>query len=35
MNNSFLLDAEEIPFTPGQTIMQAATAAGKYIPHLC
>ena len=34
MNNSFLLDAEEIPFTPGQTIMQAA-AAGKYIPHLC
>ena len=25
MNNSFLLDAEEIPFTPGQTIMQAAT----------
>ena len=35
MNNSFLLDAEEIPFTPGQTIMQAAIAAGKYIPHLC
>ena len=35
MNNSFLLDGEEIPFTPGQTIMQAATAAGKYIPHLC
>ncbi len=35
MNNSFLLDAEEIPFTPGQTIMQAAAAAGKYIPHLC
>ena len=35
MNNRFLLDAEEIPITPGQTIMQAATAAGKYIPHLC
>jgi [NiFe] hydrogenase diaphorase moiety small subunit len=31
----FLLDGEEIPFTPGQTIMEAATRAGKYIPHLC
>ena len=35
MNDSFLLDGEEIPFTPGQTVMQAAAAAGKYIPHLC
>ncbi|MCX8085961.1 MAG: 2Fe-2S iron-sulfur cluster-binding protein [Rhodocyclaceae bacterium] len=33
--NTFLLDGEEIAFTPGQTIMQAARAAGKYIPHLC
>ncbi|MFN3884366.1 MAG: 2Fe-2S iron-sulfur cluster-binding protein [Rhodocyclaceae bacterium] len=33
--NTFLLDGEEIPFAPGQTIMQAAQAAGKYIPHLC
>lgn len=33
--NSFTLDGEEIPFAPGQTIMQAAQAAGKYIPHLC
>ena len=32
---TFLLDAEEIPFAPGQTIMQAAKAAGRYIPHLC
>ena len=32
---TFLLDNEEIPFTPGQTIMQAAKAAGAYIPHLC
>jgi [NiFe] hydrogenase diaphorase moiety small subunit len=32
---SFLLDGEEIPFSPGQTIMQAARAAGKFIPHLC
>jgi [NiFe] hydrogenase diaphorase moiety small subunit len=32
---TFTLDGEEIPFAPGQTIMQAAKAAGKYIPHLC
>lgn len=32
---SFLLDGEEIPFTPGQTVIQAALAAGHYIPHLC
>ena len=31
----FQLDGEEIPFTPGQTIIQAALTAGKYIPHLC
>ena len=34
-NNSFLLDGEEIPFEAGQTVIQAAKAAGKYIPHLC
>lgn len=33
--NTFNLDGEEIPFAPGQTIMQAAKAAGQYIPHLC
>ncbi len=33
--NTFVLDGEEIPFTPGQTVIQAAKAAGKYIPHLC
>lgn len=32
---TFLLDDEEIPFTRGQTVIQAARAAGKYIPHLC
>jgi len=32
---TFLLDGEEIPFLPGQTIMAAARAAGRYIPHLC
>jgi [NiFe] hydrogenase diaphorase moiety small subunit len=32
---SFLLDGDEVPFEPGQTVMQAALAAGRYIPHLC
>jgi [NiFe] hydrogenase diaphorase moiety small subunit len=32
---SFLLDGEEVPFQPGQTVLQAALAAGRYIPHLC
>lgn len=31
----FYIDGREIPFEPGQTIMEAATAAGIYIPHLC
>ncbi|HPB75969.1 MAG TPA: 2Fe-2S iron-sulfur cluster-binding protein, partial [Chromatiaceae bacterium] len=33
--NSFRLDGREIPFQPGQTLMDAALAAGAYIPHLC
>lgn len=32
---TFLLDGEEVPFDPGQTVLQAALTAGKYIPHLC
>ncbi|WP_126444264.1 2Fe-2S iron-sulfur cluster-binding protein [Sulfuricystis multivorans] len=32
---TFFLDGEPIPFTAGQTILQAAHAAGRYIPHLC
>ncbi len=32
---TFRLDGQVIPFEPGQTIMEAATAAGVYIPHLC
>ena len=32
---SFTLDGRVIPFEEGQTILQAATAAGVYIPHLC
>ncbi len=32
---AFLLDGEPIRFEPGQTVMQAALSAGRYIPHLC
>ncbi len=32
---SFTLDGKTIPFSEGQTIIQAAIAAGEYIPHLC
>ncbi len=35
MNDRFQLDGTEVPFQPGQTILQAALSAGKYIPHLC
>ncbi len=31
----FVLDGEEVAFAPGQTVMQAALAAGRYVPHLC
>ncbi|HEB78598.1 MAG TPA: 2Fe-2S iron-sulfur cluster binding domain-containing protein [Methylothermaceae bacterium] len=33
--SSLSLDGREIAFEPGQTIIQAALAAGIYIPHLC
>jgi len=32
---TFTLDGEEIEFGPGDSILQAATRAGYYIPHLC
>ena len=32
---TFLLDGEDVPFAPGQTVLQAALTAGRYIPHLC
>jgi [NiFe] hydrogenase diaphorase moiety small subunit len=32
---TFTLDGIEVPFAPGQTILQAALAAGRHIPHLC
>lgn len=35
MSNVFTLDGQEIPFEPGQTVMQAALSAGVFIPHLC
>ena len=31
----FSLDGEEIGFSEGQTVMDAALAAGRWIPHLC
>lgn len=35
MSGSFIIDGREIPFEEGQTVMDAALAAGVYIPHLC
>ena len=32
---TFVLDGTEVPFEPGQTVLQAALSAGRYIPHLC
>jgi len=34
-NATFFLDGVPVPFAPGQTVIQAALAAGHYIPHLC
>jgi [NiFe] hydrogenase diaphorase moiety small subunit len=35
MSNTFFLDGSEVPFREGQTVLQAALSAGRYIPHLC
>ena len=35
MSDTFLFNGRPVPFTPGQTILQAALAAGDYVPHLC
>ena len=32
---TFKLDGREVPFAQGQTVLQAALAAGRHIPHLC
>jgi [NiFe] hydrogenase diaphorase moiety small subunit len=35
VSDVFQLDGEDVPFAPGETVMQAATRAGRYVPHLC
>jgi len=35
MSNTFTVDGQEVPFEPGQTVLQAALTAGVFIPHLC
>jgi len=35
MKNHIIIDTRKITFIPGQSIMEAASAAGIYIPHLC
>ncbi len=35
MSGTITIDGQNIPFEEGQTIIEAATAAGVYIPHLC
>jgi [NiFe] hydrogenase diaphorase moiety small subunit len=32
---TFMLDGQSVPFAEGETVMEAALAAGVYIPHLC
>ena len=35
MTDTFILDGKTIPYREGQTVIEAAIAAGSYIPHLC
>ena len=35
MSKTITIDGKDIPFEDGQTIIEAATAASIYIPHLC
>ncbi|MBK7859167.1 MAG: (2Fe-2S)-binding protein [Archangiaceae bacterium] len=35
MKGTFTLDGSEVPFHEGQTVLEAARDAGRYIPHLC
>lgn len=35
MSKTISIDGQSVPFEEGQTIMDAALAAGVYIPHLC
>ena len=34
-DNTFNVDEVPVPFKPGQTILEAAKAAGIFVPHLC
>ncbi len=35
MSDTFILDGDDVAFVPGQSVLQAALCAGRYIPHLC
>ena len=35
MDSYFTIDEQPIPFTPGQTILEACKSAGIHTPHLC
>lgn len=35
IENVLHIDGQPVPFEPGQTILEAALAAGVWIPHLC
>jgi [NiFe] hydrogenase diaphorase moiety small subunit len=35
MSQTFIIDGKTVPFEEGETIIQAATRAGVFIPHLC
>ena len=35
MSQTFTLDDKAVPFEDGETILQAASKAGVFIPHLC
>ena len=35
VQQTFSLDGVDLPFVPGDTILRAASRAGRYIPHLC
>ncbi len=35
MSQTFSIDGKTVPFEEGETIIQAATKAGVFIPHLC
>jgi [NiFe] hydrogenase diaphorase moiety small subunit len=32
---TFRIDGHDVPFSEGQSVLEAALAAGRYVPHLC